>query len=276
MIAHLLHEHRYLSTEQIAAVLFTSPRTCRNRLNVLRKIGFIDWFMPVRPGRGRLPVHWVPGPMSARYVALHGGERPPTAKAVREMQDALVSGGHLDHTDGANQFFVDLLAHARRHPDSRLARWWSARRIAAAVDHNVRPDGHGVWCEQDQQVGFFLEYDTGSEVHSVLTGKLAAYRKLTAGGGPVWPVLFWLPTAARETNFHRRLGGAARGLIVATAARDAAAAHGPADPVWKVAGNGRSRLRLADLPGQIGQPGPYHPGPPTEEQDPLWLLHDDD
>ena len=71
--------------------------------------------------------------------------------------------------------------------------------------------------------------------------------------------------------------GAARGLIVATAARDAAAAagHGPAGPVWKLAGNGRRRLRLAELPCRLGQPGGYHPGPPTAEEDPLYLLRDD-
>lgn len=272
VLAHLLHEHRYLTTAQITAILFSSERTCRNRLNVLRKLGFIDWFMPVRPGRGRLPVHWVPGPLAARYVALHHGERPPTPKAVREAQDALVSGGHLDHTDGTNQFFVDLIAHSRTHPDGRLTRWWPGRRIATAVDHNIRPDGHGVWAEADRQVAFFLEYDTGTEAHRVLAAKLPAYRKAAASGAPVWPVLFWLPTTARETNFHRRLNGAARGLVVATAARDTAAEHGPAGTVWKLAGNGRRRLRLADLPCRIGQPGAYHPGPPTPEQDPLQLL----
>jgi hypothetical protein len=220
-------------------------------------------------------VHWVPGPLSARYVALHRGERPPTAKAVREAQDALVSGGHLHHHDGTNQFFVDLFAHARQDCDTRLARWWSGRTFAGKVQNIVRPDGHGVWSEDGRQVGFLLEYDTGTEVHSVLTGKLAAYRKLIADGGPAWPVLFWLPTTARETNFHRRLNGAARGLIVATATRAAAVEYGPAGPVWKVAGNGRRRLRLAELPCRWGEAGGYNPGPPTPEQDPLYLLRDD-
>src|SRR5215475_13358275 len=58
VIAHLLDQHRFLTTDQIAAVLFTSVRTCRNRLNVLRKIDFIDWFMPRHPQLGPLPVHW--------------------------------------------------------------------------------------------------------------------------------------------------------------------------------------------------------------------------
>ena len=37
VLAHLLSEHRFLTTAQITAVLFTSPRTCRNRLNALLK-----------------------------------------------------------------------------------------------------------------------------------------------------------------------------------------------------------------------------------------------
>jgi hypothetical protein len=45
--------------------------------------------------------------------------------------------------------------------------------------------------------------------------------------------------------------------------------------VWKVAGNGRRRLRLGELPCRLGQPGAYHPGPPTAEEDPLYLLRND-
>src|SRR5207247_2448540 len=101
------------TTDQIASVLFTSPRTCRNRLNVLRRIGFIDWFMPVHPRHGRLPVHWVPGRLSARYVALYHGQPAPSTRAVRDERDAYTSAatriGHLLHADGTNQFFIDLL-----------------------------------------------------------------------------------------------------------------------------------------------------------------------
>src|SRR3954464_224923 len=68
VIAHLLAEHRFLTTDQITAVLFHSPRTCRNRLNVLRRLGFIDWFQPIRPG-ARPSVHWIAGRLSAPHVA---------------------------------------------------------------------------------------------------------------------------------------------------------------------------------------------------------------
>ncbi len=275
VLAHLLHEHRTLTTAQIAAILFTSHRTCRNRLGVLRKLDFVDWFIPVRHGV-RLPAHWVPGLLSARLIALRNGERAPTVKALREIQDQIVATSHLHHIDGTNQFFVDLLAHARRQPDTRLTRWWPSARIAAALGRRVHPDGHGVWRDGAPEVGFFLEFDTGTESLATVAAKLAPYRRLRIDGGPAWPVLFWLPTTARETNLHKRLSGMAPlGVTVATANREQAAETGPAGPVWKVAGNGRRRLHLAELPSQPGQPGPYHPGPPTPQQDPLHLLLND-
>jgi Replication-relaxation len=280
VLAHLLAQHRFLTTDQITSVLYISPRTCRNRLDVLRSIGFVDWFMPVHPVTGRLPVHWVPGRLSARYVALYHGQPAPSPRAMRETRDAYASAatriGHLAHTDGVNQFFVDLLTHSRHHPHTRLARWWSAGRTYATVDHNTRPDGHGVWRDGDDEVAFFLEHDTCSMSHPARAAKLVGYRTLQ-DKGPTWPVLFWLPSATIETHLHRHLAGSGtHGVLVATAARDHAAKHGgPAGPVWKVVGNGRRRLPLAELPGPVGAGGAYHPGPPAPNEDPLYLLRDD-
>ncbi|MEJ3741812.1 replication-relaxation family protein [Actinomycetes bacterium KLBMP 9797] len=272
-----MSEHRYLTTTQIASILFSSTRTCRNRLDTLRRIGFIDWFIPVLPDLSRLPVHWVPGPLSARYVALSRGERAPSLKAVKENQDSRLSAGHVRHNDGANQFGIDLLVYTRTHPQARLARWWSSTRISSKINHGARPDGHGVWTEGDRTVAYFLEHDTGTEPLGVLARKITAYRKVRAEGGPAWPVLFWLPTTTRETNLHKRLNGSARGMVLATAARDAAAEHGPAGPVWRLVGNGRRRLRLSELPGPVGAGDgvAYHPGPPEPADDPLYLLHTD-
>ncbi|SRR6266540_1550912 len=279
VLAHLLAQHRFLTTDQITAILYTSPRTCRNRLNVLRQIGFIDWFMPVHPVAGRLPVHWVPGRLSARYVALYNGQPAPSSRAIRDERDASPSAatriGHLAHTDGVHQFFIDLLAHSRHHPQTRLTRWWSAGRTFAKVDHNTRPDGHGVWRDGDREVAFFLEHDTGTMSHPARAAKLLGYRTLQDKGA-AWPVLFWLPSTTVETNLHQHLAGGSRGVTVATAARVHAADHGgPAGPVWKVVGNGRRRLRLADLPGPVGPGSAYHPGPPQPDEDPLFLLRDD-
>src|SRR5690348_9582423 len=126
-LALLLDEHRVLTGTQITAILFGSPFTCRNRLHVLRRIGFLDPFIPYRPGLVA-PVHWVAGPLAARYAALRREQRPPSPKVLRERQDAIVTTPQLAHLVGGNQFFIDLLTHARAHPGTRLLRWWAARR----------------------------------------------------------------------------------------------------------------------------------------------------
>jgi hypothetical protein len=197
---------------------------------------------------------------------------------VRELEDAhaaTTSAGHVEHDDGANQFFIELLAYSRTHPDTRLTRWWSGPHIAAVIDRNTRPDGHGVWTEADRTVAFFLEHDTGTMHHPQRAAKLASYRTVRDAGGPAWPVLFWLPTTTQETHLHQHLAGNSRGLIVATAAQDRAAEDGPVGPVWRVVGNGRRRLRLGELPDRLTAGGAYHPGPPTPDEDPLYLLRDD-
>jgi len=273
VLAQLLHEHRTLTTDQIAAMLFTSVRTCRNRLNVLRSLGFIDWFHPVTPGRQRT-VHWVPGPLAARYVALATGARPPTAKALRESQDRIVAAtSHLAHTVGTNQFFVDLIAASRTRPHTRLTRWWSGRRVAGAIGRRVRPDGHGVWQEDDTTVAWFLEFDTGTESLPTVAAKFAPYRRLRDSGGPDWPVLLLLPSPTRETHLHHHLATAGGGSGVTIATATHAPAHADATGlIWRVVGNGRRRHRLIDLPSDTGTPGPFHPGPPSAQDDPLHLI----
>ncbi|MDQ1646710.1 MAG: hypothetical protein QOJ50_2894 [Cryptosporangiaceae bacterium] len=271
-LALLLDEHRTLTTGQITTVLFSSPRTCRNRLDALRGLRFIDRVLLNRPGQP-LSAHWVPGPLSARYAALARDERPPTARALWERQDSIMTTDKLGHLVGANQFFIDLLARARTHPGARLLRWWSARSAAAGHGGLIHPDGHGIWREGGSTAGFYLEHDTGTETHRRLAGKLEQYRSIQSRGGPSYPVLFWLPSTARENNLHRHLAGLTAGVTVATAARDAANGAGPAGAVWRLAGNGRHRLRLSELPSRPGKPDTgYDPGPATPDQDPLRLL----
>ena len=273
VLAHLLDQHRTLSTAQITAVLFTSPGRARNRLYTLRRAGFIDCFTHTR-GTGPRQTLWIAGTLSARYVAHHAGRTPPTARALQDAREAIACSAHLDHTVGANQFFVDLLTASRALPDARLARWWSPARTAAALSGRVHPDGHGVWERDGRQVGFFLEHDTGTEPLTRLIAKIEPYRRLRADGGPDYPLLFWLPSPTREANLHRRLNGTAPhlGVTIATAHRDPDRPGSPADAIWKLAGNGRRRYVLHELPSHPGRPGPYHPGPPRLEDDPLQLL----
>jgi hypothetical protein len=140
-----------------------------------------------------------------------------------------------------------------------------------------------VWAEDDdtysrggdRQVAFWLEYDTGTEPLARLVGKLDPYARLHAAGGPDYPVLFQLPGPAREAHLHDLLAHHPQrpGVIVATTTPTAVATRpvGVTGPVWLLDG-ATTRSRLIDLPNDPGRPGPYHPGPPVADQDPLFLL----
>jgi hypothetical protein len=144
---------------------------------------------------------------------------------------------------GVNQFFADLIAATRTASGAdacrRLVRWWSTDETAAAFAGRIHPDSHGLLqvgqqpCEADDRaesetgagragsaVGFWLEYDTGTESLHRLVAKLDAYARLQQAGGPVYPVLFWLPGIRREVHLHD--------LLASTRPRDvtvAAATH---------------------------------------------------
>jgi hypothetical protein len=269
-IASLLDEHTTLTTDHLTSILFSNPTTCRHRLQLLRRLGFIDRFIRNRPGAPN-PVCWLPGLLSARYVALARDESPPTAKALRERQDRVYSSPTLEHLLAVNDFFVPLLVHARRRPDAALTRWWSERSTAGSFGHRIKPDGHGVWRDSDRETGFFLELDRGTEPIGRLVDKLASHRRLRAEGGPQYPILFALPGRLREQNLHRKLADRPEpSLIVATTSPESGL--DPAGPVWRLAGNGRHRLTLADLPSSHGQPGPLNPGPARPEDHPLRLI----
>jgi hypothetical protein len=273
-LAALLDEHTTLTTDQISAVLFANPITCRHRLQTLRRIGFVDRFLRNRPGAPN-PTCWVPGLLSARYMALARGDGPPTARVLRERQDRIYASPKLEHLLSTNQFFITLLVHARHHAGAGLLRWWSERSTAAAFGQRIHPDGHGIWSDGDRAVGFFVELDRGNEPVGVLASKLASHRRLQAEGGPSYPVLFALPNRTREQNLHRRLADRPEpGVTVATTSPESG--DDPAGPVWRVAGNGRHRLTLIDLPVSHGQPGPLNPALPTADQHPLHLLHVDE
>jgi hypothetical protein len=296
VLAQLLADHRTLTAAQVTALLFTTPGTARNRLRQLRELGFLERFTHRTPTGAKVTC-WVPGLLSARYTALAAGQPAPTPRAVRQMQDRILANPQLDHLLGVNQFFTDVARHARTHPGSRLRRWWSAERTAAAFAGRIHPDGHGLWQtrhpgppvvdqvhERDgataddetgaagdvawSTVGFWLEHDTGSMPLARVVAKFGAYHRLQQGGGPTYPVLLWLPSVAREANLHRLLADepAARHVTVATAV------HGtgthPAGAVWSVTGASAptdgsalvsARVRLQDLSGGVSGPGPLNP-----------------
>ncbi|GAB3260424.1 hypothetical protein GCM10027456_40360 [Kineosporia babensis] len=152
------------------------------------------------------------------------------------------------------------------------------------------------------QVGFYLEYDRGTETLERLVAKIGPYQRMrTERFGPDWVLLFVLPTLRRESNVHRALhgltvfGGPAtpapsipRGdLPVFTTNQheiDAQQLLGPAAAVWwpltppqEPPGSfspPHPRLRLAQLPAGRDLHWYLDPGAPTPADDPLRPLRE--
>jgi hypothetical protein len=253
LLLRALADHQVLTTPQVAALLFPSLRRAQRRLTVLHRAGFLGRFRDRQGHGGSQPWRWTLGPLGFALDAAAGGQPEPTPRQVRTRQHAIAASPRLDHLLGVNQFFVDLAAHARRQPGARLVRWWSEQR-AASMFRGIHPDGHGLWHEDGQTVGFFLEHDTGTEGHPRLAARLAGYDKLARSGGPAYPVLFWLHSRARESHLHQVLAGTRTRCPIATAVRPA----DPADTVWRPVGTADCRLALHELGGDHGPDSPIN------------------
>ena len=229
VLLSLLHEHTTLTTPQIQALLFATRDSARGRLTRLRRQGWIANFHTQREGRA-LPTHWVLGEWGNRLSAYSAGGPAPSPRDLRIRNEMVAASTQLEHTDGTHEFFVSLITAARRlestpsqrlpglgsernGPDQpeqpyggHLARWWSGAHTAAVLAGRLHPDGHGVWehqapGESAHQLGFYLEYDRGTETLQRLAAKLTPYRQLLAEGfGPRWPLLVVVPGPVREQH----------------------------------------------------------------------------
>jgi hypothetical protein len=274
-LLRMLHEHRVLTTTQIADLAFGTTRAATARMGVLFQYRAVDRFRPLARS-GSAPLHWVLDDAGATVLAAEDAITPAALGYRRDRATAIALSPRLAHATGANGFFTALAAAARAsHGEHTLECWWSERRCAALWGDHARPDGYGRWTEQlpgrpPATADFFLEYDTGTEDLPRLITKLAGYAALAARTGIASPVLFWLPGHRREAALRARLAGppphgtaiaasAAQipGVPVATATPDTSPA-GPAGAVWLPAGVVGPRLRVAQLapPGTLAGPQP--------------------
>jgi hypothetical protein len=188
----LLAEHKVLTTNQIAAIEFSSVRRAQDRLRRLRELGVVFAFRESFLRGGTSQTRYALGYLGARLIAAQRAERPPAPKAYLEGLERLALWPKLDHQLGVNDFFCALAAHrnparlresGREDRVSGLTQWWSERRCAGFFvkyqgggrDTTLRPDGYGCWEEAGRAVRFFLEHDTGTEALSKVTSKLDDY-----------------------------------------------------------------------------------------------------
>ncbi|MFB8008315.1 replication-relaxation family protein [Nocardia sp. NPDC056000] len=267
-----LNEHKMLTTDQIAALEFTSTRRAQDRLRKLREMGMLFAFRESLYGGGTSQTRHTLGYSGARLIAAARAEKPPTPAAHALSLERLACSRTLKHRLGVNGFFAALAAHRNpaRHPDTAdveaLTQWWSERQCTdqfwtSPLDPTpIRPDGYGCWEEDGRTVRFFLEYDTGTETLATVAAKLPDYQDFPTDRFGI--LLFSLHSSHRETGIRtalrRALAHGDPGPVIATTARDLTADYDPAGPVWALltTGNGNTvakRLRLAELP----QRGPH-------------------
>jgi len=250
-ICHLLHEHRVLTTHQIVDACFDTAGRAQKRLRLLHDWRVLDRFRPRHFDEGTDPYHYCLGPLGAQLIAADNDTPTADVRWRPDTAAALARNQRLAHLVGTNGVFTALLRAARHRPGCSLPQWWSEARCAAAWGEFVRPDGYGVWTDNDDDVRlpFLLEYDNGTEPHRRLAAKLDGYRRLhTAVEHKTW-LLFRFPTAQRETETRRALTAAAGDdLPIATGAPDKRGAPwDPADRVWLPLHGPAKRLRLTDL-----------------------------
>jgi hypothetical protein len=263
-IVTMVHEHRVLTSTQIAALAFDYERGARRRLaSLTHQLRVLDRFRP-RLTLGSAPEHYVLGPAGAAYLAAERDQSPKQFGYSRQRAHQIAVSAHLSHAVGCNEVFTRIAAAHRHHPHGgRLAAWWSERRCLRLWQDLARPDGYGHYTlaaagrdpNSARNLRFFLEYDTGTEALGRLAAKLPGYAKLAAAT-TTQPVLFYLPSAQREENFHTLLARDTPRIPVATTSPDAltAAATGPSGSVWRpvtgrarIPGRTEKRLALIDL-----------------------------
>jgi hypothetical protein len=238
---------RVLTNPMAARLWFGSAITARHRMQALAAAGVVTGFRPLRPGGGSHPVHYQLTPLGAHIAATAAGNDPELARAAAKNALERIAAGraYLAHTTGVAWVWVGLKAAEN---DGRGAlRWWDNR--AAGELYQARglvPDAAGIWSTPGgRRAAFVLEWDTGSERHTVIASKIDRYwhghngQRGAMGSfdavadalGTACPLLLLATsTAGRErtlrATFQRRLAQLAAANRAELAERDGAA------PAW--------------------------------------------
>ncbi|MEV6363158.1 replication-relaxation family protein [Nocardia asteroides] len=258
-ILRMLHEHRVLTTNQLTALAFPTPAIALRRLTLLHRYGVLDRFRPLRT-RGSAPMHWVLAPAGAGVLAAEAGITVRELGYNHQRALAVSHSLHLTHTLGVAEWFTTLIAyptHDQRGEPSQVLAWWSQTRCERLWGDLAHPDAFGRYTHAETTLDFFLEYDLDTTRGlSKVAAKLNGFAELARATGTVTPVLFWVPTLARETRTRAALRRTLEQLPdpeavpVATAAAELVSPGpeaSPAEQVWLPLGTDTERKRLHQL-----------------------------
>ncbi|MFF4960937.1 replication-relaxation family protein [Streptomyces sp. NPDC001222] len=262
-LARMLHEHRVLTTRQIASLAFTSPRSAQRRLRTLHQHAVLDSFRPLTQ-TGSAPEHYTLGPAGAAVLAAHAGCDLADLGWRPTHTGRIAYSPSLGHDLGVNELLTHLAAHSRTTPGTGLSLWLSERSCARRWGDIIRPDAYAHWHDGDQLLPFFLEYDTGSQPLARVEAKLAGYAAFATSANAQPALLIHTRTASRDQAIRRRLAAPARdlGLYIATSSADFTTSS-PWGPWWSPLDGGDTRrttlIRLADRWTELSPPSDLEP-----------------
>jgi len=157
----------------------------------------------------------------------------------------------IDHSLGITEFGVTLTEAAREYPGGGGLRWWGEHVLVLKKpdDSYFNPDGMGILRLDKAALGFFLEWDRGTETPAIVGHKVKHYidylRNPDAWRGqfsrfPV--VLIATTTEARvekilvEAQRRLQLLSGDESLTVLVTTHEALSQQGVLNPVWHKAG----------------------------------------
>ncbi|AKA06845.1 hypothetical protein SAZ_33870 [Streptomyces noursei ZPM] len=249
-LARMLHEHRVLTTHQVARLAYNSPRSAQRRLRTLHQHAVLDSFRPLTT-TGSAPEHYTLGPAGAALIAAHAGLETASLGWRPSHTGRIAYSPSLGHDLGVNDLLTHLAAHTRATPAARLSLWLSERSAARRWGDLIRPDAYAHWHDGDHMLPFFLEYDTGSQPLARVEAKLPGYAAFATATNTRPALLIHTCTQSRDRALRRRLADPAHelGLYVATTSADFTTTN-PWGPWWVPLQPGAQRTALTDLATQ--------------------------
>lgn len=208
-----LDSYRYLDTEQIAALMLSSTRTCQMRLKSLRESStIIRWLTIEPPGWKKRQSVLVLAERGARLLARQAATSP--WPGVRRARDAVVYAAQLSHDLEANGFFIALAIAGAADPNEGLHQWVgedSCRRAYRERGEDLAPDGWGRYLTSEREIAFLLEWDRATASPMRISEKARTYVRHFVGRSEAAlnNVLFVSPSARRELSVN---GAIARAL----------------------------------------------------------------
>jgi hypothetical protein len=260
-----LGQHHYLTTGHVEALFFTYPRGAQRHTRKLEGWGLVHRWHQMEPrevgGWRRHPDLFLLSDRGAKVLAL--SQRSDPAPIAKRAAAAFRYALHIDHALGVNGFFASLIQASRALPDQGLYHWVGddgVRRAFQDRNTDLAPDGWGRYLTERREIGFYLEWDQGTEHPQRLHAKAAAAAE--AGRGQVLWVAPWL---AREDAIRAAIARHLGQRTAWTTHVDLLREQGPLGQIWQPCpGDGR-RQRLSELPGQpnterqltdcLGRPG---------------------